>query len=78
MLSLFLQGDTTEDEDLLKALSEQILSTRGTLNSKTLYGTISTIPPQLFDDFKLFIQQMACTDNTWKFWVQFVFQDILA
>ena len=31
-----------------------------------------------FDEFKTFIQELACTDSTWRFWAQFVFQDAAA
>ena len=31
-----------------------------------------------FDNFQLFIQKMARTDETWRFWVQFVFEDVMA
>ena len=30
------------------------------------------------DGFRLFIQNMARTDETWRFWVQFVFEDAMA
>ena len=31
-----------------------------------------------FSDFKSFIQNRARTDDTWKFWIQLVFQDVMA
>lgn len=31
-----------------------------------------------YDEFKSFIQTRAQGDDTWKFWVQFVFQDPMA
>jgi len=31
-----------------------------------------------FEQFKLYVQTLARTDETWRFWVQFVFQDALA
>ena len=33
---------------------------------------------EIFDAFRLFIQKMARTDDTWHFWVQFVFEDAMA
>ena len=33
---------------------------------------------QNFEEFKRFIQKMARTDDTWRFWVQFVFEDAMA
>ena len=37
----------------------------------------STLSP-FFHDFKLFIQKQATSNDTWKFWIQFVFQDAMA
>ena len=31
-----------------------------------------------FKDFQLYVQNLPCTDETWRFWVQFVFQDAMA
>ena len=31
-----------------------------------------------FENFQTFIQKMVCSDDTWRFWVQFVFQDAMA
>ena len=31
-----------------------------------------------FENFREFIQKMAHTDDTWRFWVQFVFEDAMA
>lgn len=31
-----------------------------------------------FEQFKLYVQTLARTDETWRFWVQFVFQDAIA
>ena len=33
---------------------------------------------EYFDKFLLFIQKMARTDETWRFWVQFIFEDAMA
>ena len=33
---------------------------------------------EYFEDFCLFIQKMARTDDTWRFWVQFTFEDVMA
>ena len=30
------------------------------------------------ENFRAFIQKMARTDDTWRFWVQFVFEDAMA
>ena len=30
------------------------------------------------EDFKQFIEMMANSDDTWKFWIEFVFQDAMA
>ena len=31
-----------------------------------------------FQNFKAFLQRQAMSDDTWRFWIQFVFQDALA
>ena len=31
-----------------------------------------------FQDFKAVLQRRAMSDDTWRFWIQFVFQDALA
>ena len=39
---------------------------------------LDQLSPHYFDDFQKFIQKMARTDDTWRFWVQFVFEDAMA
>ena len=47
-----------------------------TLN-KIILETESVLKNNL-DKFKAFVQKLAVTDDTWRFWIQFVFQDALA
>ena len=75
MITIFLheqQGESAENP--LIAISEQIITNAG---RGTLRECIA-IQSQHFHEFKLFIQKRARTDSTWKFWVQFVFQDLNA
>ena len=39
---------------------------------------LASISNYYFEEFKRFIQKMAHTDDTWRFWVQFVFEDAMA
>lgn len=39
---------------------------------------LNTITAKSFQDFKKFLERLANTDKTWKFWVQFVFVDAMA
>ena len=80
MISMFLkQGESPITEDPLEAISKQILANKANFNSETLHKILSeTQSPQQFDEFKKFIQELARTDSTWRFWIQFVFQDIAA
>ena len=80
MISMFLkQGESPITEDPLEAISKQILANKTNFNSETLHKILSeTQSPQQFDEFKKFIQELAHTDSTWRFWIQFVFQDIAA
>ena len=80
MISMFLkQGESPITEDPLKVISKQILANKTNFTSETLHKILSeTQSPQLFDNLKAFIQELARTDSTWGFWIQFVFQDITA
>ena len=68
-------------QQLLKEISSsiQLLSTTDFTHAfnKQLASLNSMLSP-FFHDFKLFIQQQATSDDTWKFWIQFVFQDAMA
>ena len=59
--------------------SIQLLSTTDFSHvfNRQLASLNSTLSP-LFHDFKLFIQKQATSDDTWKLWIQFVFQDAMA
>ena len=77
MISMFLESPITEDP--LQVISRQIMANKTKFNPDTLTTIISETEGLLkknFDSFKAFIQKLAQTDSTWRFWVQFVFQDI--
>ena len=80
MLSMFLkQGEPPLTDDPLQVISNQIMVNKTNFNSETLHKIISeTQSLYKFDKFKSFIQEQALIDSTWRFWIQFVFQDIAA
>ena len=82
MISMFLeQFESPITEDPLKVISRQIMANTTKFNRDTLANIISETKSLLkknFDQFKAFIQELARTDSTWRFWVQFVFQDVAA
>ena len=45
--------------------------------NKTLL-TLAATTGNYFNNFRSFIQMLARTDDTWRFWTQFVFQDAMA
>ena len=64
-------------EDVQKALeaipsSDFMIAFNRTLNDIQHYST------HFLQDFKVFISQMASSDDTWKYWSQFTFTDALA
>ena len=67
-------------EQAIKALNEVNERTpvefRKRLNAKVADIT-SSIPP-FYQQFKEFIQTTACRDETWRFWIQYVFVDAMA
>lgn len=80
ILSLFIQTEQHESNDLepLKALADKIIASKP-YNFKTVAMIVSDTKHLFrYDRFKCFIQQLARTDSTWTFWVQFVFQDAAA
>ena len=75
MISIFVeQGPTTNNP--LKVISEKIIANKENFNAYTIYEIMQSL--QTFDKFKLFIQALARKDSTWRFWVQFLFQDMAA
>ena len=84
MISLFLRTEQGEsnlmyDTGPLKALADKLMANKTSFNSETLHTVVSETQSQFnFDKFKAFIQQLARTDSTWMFWIQFVFQDAAA
>ena len=49
-----------------------------TLTFNHYLSSISEQCRKYFEGFKIYIQKMARTDDTWRFWVQFVFEDVMA
>ena len=77
IMSVFIQ--TEQDcPEALKSLADKIIASK-TCDTETVHMIISETQHLFsFDRFKAFIQQLARTDSTWTFWVQFVFQDAAA
>jgi len=68
-------------EDPLKIISNMITSKPAPFDCETLSDIISgteSVVAKNYEDFKTFIQKVAVEDETWKFWIQFVFQDVAA
>ena len=80
MLSMFIeQVEPPIADDPLKVLSNQIMANKTNFNSEKLHKIISETQSLCeFDKFRSFIQEQARIDSTWRFWIQFVFQDIAA
>ena len=75
----FNQHKSPLRNDPLEFISEHIMANRMSFNSHTIQEIVSeTQALELFDEFKTFIREVARTDCTWRFWVQFCFQDINA
>ena len=68
------------DSGPLKVLADRLIMASKTSFDSEIMRTIVSDTKSLFsfDKFKAFIQQLARTDDTWMFWIQFVFQDIAA
>ena len=65
----------------LSEITDELLamSTENFLSAFNQYiASQSTKFQHYFDNFREFIQTMARTDDTWRFWVQFIFEDAMA
>ncbi len=68
----------------LQLIIDSILSIPSQSDSdytKVFKNRLASISCQLlgsYRDFKCFIQRLAVIDDTWRFWIQFVFQDAMA
>ncbi len=60
--------------DYLQSIPEENFSELFNQRLQTLDGSIT----KLFNDFQSFIRIRAQQDDTWRFWVQFTFQDAMA
>ena len=83
MLNCFIDNEYTQHHDLQAKILKTMERTKD-LTDKQLRETFNNGIHQLQKDtdtfslkFKQFIQKMAQTDDTWKFWVHFLFQDAL-
>ena len=62
---------------LLTDITTKIFS----MPTENFFATLNhhqSILNKYFADFRFFIQKMARKDDTWRFWVQFVFEDAMA
>ncbi len=86
MLTTFLEQATSSSQQTppLQLITRLILTIPSQTESdhlKLFKERLTSINCDLqgsFTKFKCFIQQLAITDQTWKFWIQFVFQDAMA
>ena len=84
MLERYIESkgkETTTKPSLLEDIASHLQSLSATDLSHTLNTALPTFCTQTrnhFNNFKSFIQVLARTDDTWRFWVQFVFQDAMA
>lgn len=80
MLTKF-HNKCVDSVNLLDEIIESLLSISEE-NFKTLFSTVLTSNNRAvhenYTEFKHFIQLQANNDDTWKFWIQFVFQDAMA
>ena len=76
MILMFLQDD---EEPSLTELSDMIIANKSSSDDETLKMIMLKAQSlKSFEKFKIFIQKLGRTDSTWRFWIQFVFQDLMA
>ena len=76
MILMFLQDD---EEPSLTELSDMIIANKCSSDDETLKMIMLKAQSlKSFEKFKIFIQKLGRTDSTWRFWIQFVFQDLMA
>lgn len=82
MVSMFLkQSESQTTKDPLEVIANRIMSNKSKFSQKTLNKIILESESLLKSNlrkFKAFIQKLVVTDDTWKFWIQYVFQDAFA
>ena len=65
----------------LQAITSKVLSIKDNFNKDILANMIKEMDRILshdYQEFRSFVQQLAIRDDTCKFWIQFVFQDLSA
>ena len=78
---MILQYTKVNPSNLLQEITRQVLSipTKNFLfefNNHLLSN--KDVLRSRFEGFHLFVQKMTSTDETWRFWAQFVFEDVMA
>lgn len=85
MISTFLHSSAhaqISGEQLLEKVSHLLQAT--SISSVSFSERFSTMLselnalPDTYSNFQTFLQEMANSDDTWRFWIQFVFKDVLA
>ena len=81
ILSTYFQNQSSSHQ-LQDTIVENLLKLQQTPKSE-LYHAHNAYLAELMktfpmEDFKQFLSTMSNSDNTWKFWIQFVFQDAMA
>ena len=81
MLTQFVRNSPTLSDSILHRIKDYLQSPH-TENFHNDFNhhlqMINEEATHFFTEFKCFIQERARNDDTWRFWVQFVFQDALA
>ena len=84
MLTKFIQSSDCKSSNVLDDVITSLQSVQGDtqselhLNLRKSIGGLMVKIPRFSDNFDGFIQKMSERDETWKFWIQFVFKDALA
>ena len=70
---------TSPSTDPLEALTELMLANKSSYDANSITSMMSEVKAiDMFERFKLFIQQLGRTDRTWRFWIHFLFNDLAA
>ena len=77
MLDKF-HDQTSGHQDMLQQISDKLLSSTQQPDLPSRLESLAHITSANFDSFKDFVQNLACKDDTWRFWVQCVFEDMMA
>ena len=78
MLHMFF-SHTSPSTDPLEALTELMLANKSSYDANSITSMMSEVKAiDMFERFKLFIQQLGRNDRTWRFWIHFLFNDLAA